>query len=114
MGSRSLFPSSFSRFFFLMIRPPRRSTRTDTLVPYTPLFRSGEPLDRLLHEPPLGRHAEPEGHAPPDRKSTRLNSSHSGESRMPSPARKKKKTNEHKQNVNSETANRTRNGSKTK
>src|SRR3546814_18059948 len=27
-------------FFFLMIRPPRRSTRTDTLFPYTTLFRS--------------------------------------------------------------------------
>src|SRR3546814_3886283 len=27
-------------FFFLMIRPPPRSTRTDTLVPYTTLFRS--------------------------------------------------------------------------
>src|SRR3546814_8642718 len=28
-------------FFFLMIRRPPRSTRTDTLFPYTPLFRSG-------------------------------------------------------------------------
>src|SRR3546814_6652882 len=27
-------------FFFLMIRPPPRSTRTDTLCPYTTLFRS--------------------------------------------------------------------------
>src|SRR3546814_20510267 len=27
-------------FFFLMIRRPPRSTRTDTLVPYTSLFRS--------------------------------------------------------------------------
>src|SRR3546814_19764664 len=27
-------------FFFLMIRPPPRSTRTYTLFPYTPLFRS--------------------------------------------------------------------------
>src|SRR3546814_19751185 len=26
--------------FFLMIRPPPRSTRTDTLFPYTTLFRS--------------------------------------------------------------------------
>src|SRR3546814_16236320 len=26
---------------FLMIRPPPRSTRTDTLFPYTTLFRSG-------------------------------------------------------------------------
>src|SRR3546814_8575550 len=29
-----------SLFFFLMIRRPPRSTRTDTLFPYTPLFRS--------------------------------------------------------------------------
>src|SRR3546814_7410269 len=28
-------------FFFLQIRRPPRSTRTDTLVPYTTLFRSG-------------------------------------------------------------------------
>src|SRR3546814_4890657 len=27
-----------------MIRRPPRSTRTDTLLPYTPLFRSGQPL----------------------------------------------------------------------
>src|SRR3546814_15937468 len=27
-------------YFFLMIRPPPRSTRTDTLFPYTTLFRS--------------------------------------------------------------------------
>src|SRR3546814_16363364 len=35
-------------FFFLMIRRPPRSTRTDTLFPYTTLFRSGDfsALDR--------------------------------------------------------------------
>src|SRR3546814_17400477 len=33
--------------FFLMIRRPPRSTRTDTLFPYTTLFRSG--LLGLLH-----------------------------------------------------------------
>src|SRR3546814_11818535 len=32
--------SRFFRFFFLMIRRPPRSTRTDTLFPYTTLFRS--------------------------------------------------------------------------
>src|SRR3546814_4131928 len=31
---------SFSLCFFLMIRRPPRSTRTDTLFPYTTLFRS--------------------------------------------------------------------------
>src|SRR3546814_18318173 len=30
--------------FFLMIRRPPRSTRTDTLFPYTTLFRSQRPL----------------------------------------------------------------------
>src|SRR3546814_3510066 len=30
----------FTIFFFLMIRRPPRSTRTDTLFPYTTLFRS--------------------------------------------------------------------------
>src|SRR3546814_7679508 len=36
-------------FFFLMIRRPPRSTRTDTLFPYTTLFRSGvgQPVERL-------------------------------------------------------------------
>src|SRR3546814_8025025 len=33
-------------FFFLRIRRPPRSTRTDTLCPYTTLFRS--PLNALL------------------------------------------------------------------
>src|SRR3546814_14411973 len=32
---------SILSFFFLMIRRPPRSTRTDTLFPYTTLFRSG-------------------------------------------------------------------------
>src|SRR3546814_3376309 len=32
-------------FFFLMIRRPPRSTRTDTLFPYTTLFRSLAPGD---------------------------------------------------------------------
>src|SRR3546814_15403033 len=32
-------------FFFLMIRRPPRSTRTDTLFPYTTLFRSEHIID---------------------------------------------------------------------
>src|SRR3546814_16232075 len=42
--------SSFVRifvFFFLMIRRPPRSTRTDTLFPYTTLFRSVEFIGRF-------------------------------------------------------------------
>src|SRR3546814_15089913 len=37
-------------FFFLMIRRPPRSTRTDTLFPYTTLFRSVRPdlLARII------------------------------------------------------------------
>src|SRR3546814_11641811 len=43
---RLFFYHSFSSlFFFLMIRRPPRSTRTDTLFPYTTLFRSGTPVD---------------------------------------------------------------------
>src|SRR3546814_9875958 len=34
-----------SRFFFLMIRRPPRSTRTDTLFPYTTLFRSTQDIE---------------------------------------------------------------------
>src|SRR3546814_17025788 len=78
-------------FFFLMIRRPPRSTRTDTLFPYTTLFRSVErraslqfssadARDRLSYDsghrgparPAAGRGVP--AHA--DRKSTRLNSSH--------------------------------------
>src|SRR3546814_14189772 len=83
--------------FFLMIRRPPRSTRTDTLFPYTTLFRSHAVLfdleglgNRTLHE----HHFEGQPLVAPDgrvvaeqdavggecrledRKSTRLNSSH--------------------------------------
>src|SRR3546814_7503500 len=34
--------------FFLMVRRPPRSTRTDTLVPYTTLFRSNGSCDQFL------------------------------------------------------------------
>src|SRR3546814_16417137 len=96
-------------FCFLMIRRPPRSTRTDTLFPYTPLFRSGFPreaaatkgtalfhpdCDRRLRDRtesavpadgmPAGarglvrgfRAITAGGDFHPDRKSTRLNSSH--------------------------------------
>src|SRR3546814_9585020 len=43
--------------FFLMIRRPPRSTRTDTLFPYTTLFRSLHPRDRWLHRPGRRDHA---------------------------------------------------------
>src|SRR3546814_11734145 len=72
-------------FFFLMIRRPPRSTRTDTLFPYTTLFRSLMLKVRLRFEFPDSGKAFEVGpgdvfHFPNilhgDRKSTRLNSSH--------------------------------------
>src|SRR2546427_5468656 len=90
-------------FFFLMIRRPPRST----LFPYTTLFRS--PLSRRRgcagpHPPPraaLARRAlgRREGRGDvedrPDRKSTRLNSSHSQISYAVFCLKKKKKTDRH-------------------
>src|SRR3546814_11005389 len=48
----------FFVLFFLMIRRPPRSTRTDTLFPYTTLFRSGRlrPHGRLLQLRGYGLH----------------------------------------------------------
>src|SRR3546814_18608608 len=91
-------------FFFLMIRRPPGSTRTDTLFPYTTLFRSSfsvidfsmlfdAPLRSLLSvSPRLAERAAPAAFCcafdfagmsasfgepeGEDRKSTRLNSSH--------------------------------------
>src|SRR3546814_15090237 len=40
----TVFVYLFFLFFFLMIRRPPRSTRTDTLFPYTTLFRSLFPV----------------------------------------------------------------------
>src|SRR3546814_2134901 len=54
-----------SPFFFLMIRQPPRSTRTDTLFPYTTLFRSGRIVSakaiagrKSVPPPPLGLSSE--------------------------------------------------------
>src|SRR3546814_17207067 len=44
-------------FVFLMIRRPPRSTRTDTLLPYTTLFRSrGTAILNQANRPLLARH----------------------------------------------------------
>src|SRR3546814_14529412 len=93
----SRFPFIYMCFFFLMIRRPPRSTRTDTLFPYTTLFRSldKERVDRFRDLMKSGNHSRAETirllaeafihcaadtrgevHAVGDRKSTRLNSSH--------------------------------------
>src|SRR5688572_33332268 len=63
--------SFFFFFFFLMIRRPPRST----LFPYTTLFRSK--LVRRVDRPRFGGVGEAEAGRGLDRKSTRLNSSHS-------------------------------------
>src|SRR3546814_14076898 len=74
--------------FFLMIRRPPRSTRIDTLFPYTTLFRShslafetiGGTVRTLRHGQPDQAIADLRAYfrstSPADRKSTRLNSSH--------------------------------------
>src|SRR3546814_6559679 len=70
-------------FFFLMIRRPPRSTRTDTLFPYTTLFRStagaglrecrtGLSLLRWSNLPGLSRTRRGDGHCPPARREPRL------------------------------------------
>src|SRR3546814_16913288 len=88
--------------FFLMIRRPPRSTRTDTLFPYTTLFRSSESSPKTSCTTTSVKREPPHFEAAPapgcglrtfsvmsnllsrrfllllllDRKSTRLNSSH--------------------------------------
>src|SRR3546814_7907593 len=62
-----------SIFFFLMIRRPPRSTRTDTLFPYTTLFRSGAgPVLLAVRRQEKGRAQTPcgaqEGEARPPRR----------------------------------------------
>src|SRR3546814_16316982 len=83
-----LFCDTYIYIFFLMIRRPPRSTRTDTLFPYTTLFRSGDVVRDALVEMVADhqhvemlvdrihgiRHGRVGGRR--DRKSTRLNSSH--------------------------------------
>src|SRR3546814_16712414 len=106
MSYNYLFVCSFVYFvfsFFLMIRRPPRSTRTDTLFPYTTLFRSLDPrveeteagliaqrrvgelalldlhIDGVAVDRRLQRGAVLRRRAAQclrDRKSTRLNSSH--------------------------------------
>src|SRR3546814_11571850 len=54
-----------SLFFFLMIRRPPRPTLTDTLFPYTTLFRSpGRALPAHLPVPPIPPPHDPSGDRP--------------------------------------------------
>src|SRR3546814_11843526 len=50
--------------FFLMIRRPPRSTRTDTLFPYTTLFRSADIVDFAAATRQLSGDAQGCGHNP--------------------------------------------------
>src|SRR2546422_8405609 len=86
-----------------MIRRPPRST----LFPYTTLFRSlelpppggarrGAPYRRAAVHHPEGRPGKQEGKERPDRKSTRLNSSHGYISYAVFCLKKKKKTKQNK------------------
>src|SRR2546430_3352240 len=93
-------------FFFLMIRRPPRST----LFPYTTLFRSAGHLpDRLQGEPEDHHPHRPEAAVRlpglvadlADRKSTRLNSSHSQISYAVFCLKKKKKKQLHAQCITS-------------
>src|SRR3546814_9447565 len=56
-------PVCYVLFFFLMIRRPPRSTRTDTLFPYTTLFRSVQKR-RHAHGLDRGRHQRGRGDHP--------------------------------------------------
>src|SRR3546814_4862156 len=53
----------FSSYFYLMVRRPPRSTRTDTLFPYTTLFRSprrGPGRQHLHHGQFRGQDGQPQ------------------------------------------------------
>src|SRR3546814_3479925 len=52
-------------FFFLMIRRPPRSTRTDTLFPYTTLFRSADGAREIAYICDLLRPVSIAGRASP-------------------------------------------------
>src|SRR5438034_11603547 len=87
-------------FFFLMTRRPPRST----LFPYTTLFRSRgvpAPFGSAVGMPTVHLHGDKteqvrQGHQQRDRKSTRLNSSHTVISYAVFCLKKKKKKKKHK------------------
>src|SRR3546814_12612737 len=54
--------NSGNTFVFLMIRRPPRSTRTDTLFPYTTLFRSHVARRRATGDRHLARRFRPRSH----------------------------------------------------
>src|SRR5689334_25253672 len=85
----------FFFFFFLMIRRPPRST----LFPYTTLFRSYVELFIKIEAEQIGSRFEFHRCIQEDRKSTRLNSSHSSISYAVFCLKKKKKNKNKHNNV---------------
>src|SRR3546814_20584554 len=78
--------------FFLMIRRPPSSTRTDTLFPYTTLFRSRQSC------PPRARSAPPQSPAAPLRRHRRTElppGSKQAAVRRPSASRRSSRSEEH-------------------
>src|SRR3546814_2904996 len=81
----------FVLFFFLMIRRPPRSTRTDTLFPYTTLFRSrGSPASRAIQRSGTRCRAAAEA----DRSCGGCRRSNRAVARRPSPERSEEHTSE--------------------
>src|SRR3546814_14321784 len=79
--------------FFLMIRRPPRSTRTDTLVPYTTLFRStatpsglSEVMRQAARPRPRGRVPQPPVLRPHRREARRHLQGHRDPARRVAPA----------------------------
>src|SRR3546814_2321912 len=90
-------------FFVLMLRPPPRSTRTDTLFPYTTLFRSSRrSLQRVASAPerqqrppqpqPL-RH--PRAHEGQQDRQRRTDAQEVGETVLPGPQDQQVRSEEH-------------------
>src|SRR3546814_16770600 len=86
--------------FFLMIRLPPRSTRTDTLVPYTTLFRSRDRIGADEHEMHEIRRAQPCEHeqrgpqqeSMPGHQSTFINHVMAGAARAPTGLRRDRRS----------------------
>src|SRR3546814_17298357 len=62
-----MFIVRFVVFFCLMIRRPPRSTRTDTLFPYTTLFRSPGAQGAPRRSPAVAQHLYPDARRRPTR-----------------------------------------------
>src|SRR3546814_16999813 len=87
-------------FFFLMIRRPPRSTRTDTLFPYTTLFRSRAARRALRRRPlppclPPAARAEPVLHRRRRPRADRWGAAH-GRPAQPAPTLRRRRRSAHR------------------